>query len=114
MEIGEERISNSATRFAKALGTYWDAFGELRIAGETDRIYEDAPSEVVLKVGTGAGVQIQNENWSDCVVWNPWTSMEACYKEFVCVENAKTAQKVRVGPNESWRARADFAVVDLI
>ena len=86
----------------------------LRIAGETDRIYEDAPSEVVLKVGTGAGVQIQNENWSDCVVWNPWTSMEACYKEFVCVENAKTAQKVRVGPNESWRARADFAVVDLI
>jgi len=87
---------------------------ELRIAGETDRIYEDAPSEVVLKVGTGAGVQIQNENWSDCVVWNPWTSMEACYKEFVCVENAKTAQKVRVGPNESWRARADFAVVDLI
>ena len=47
-------------------------------------------------------------------MWNPWTSMEACYKEFVCVENAKTAQKVRVGPNESWRARADFAVVDLI
>jgi glucose-6-phosphate 1-epimerase len=82
--------------------------------GETDRVYLNAPNEVVLNVGTGAGVQIQNENWNDCVVWNPWTSMEACYKDFACVENAKASEKVKLEPNDTWRARADFSVVDLI
>jgi len=91
-----------------------EANEEVAFSGETDRIYTEAPSEVVLNVGTGAGVQIQNENWSDCVVWNPWTSMEACYKEFVCVENAKTSERVKLEPNQSWRARADFEVKDLI
>ena len=86
----------------------------MEITGETDRVYADAPSEVTLSVGTGAGVQIQNENWPDCVVWNPWTAMEACYRDFVCVENAKAVQKVTLKPEESWRARADFAVVDLV
>ena len=86
----------------------------VKFVGETDRVYTSAPSEVILDVGTGAGVQIQNENWSDCVVWNPWTAMEACYKEFVCVENAKASEKVKLEANESWRARADFSVIDLI
>ena len=86
----------------------------LTFSGETDRVYLNAPNEVVLNVGTGAGVQIQNENWNDCVVWNPWTAMEACYKEFACVENAKASEKVKLEPKETWRARADFSVIDLI
>lgn len=28
-------------------------------------------------------------SWSDAVLWNPHLQMEACYKDFVCVENAK-------------------------
>lgn len=28
-------------------------------------------------------------SWSDAVLWNPHLQMEACYRDFVCVENAK-------------------------
>jgi len=28
-------------------------------------------------------------SWSDTVLWNPHLQMEACYKDFVCVENAQ-------------------------
>ena len=28
-------------------------------------------------------------SWPDAVLWNPHLQMEACYKDFVCVENAK-------------------------
>lgn len=28
-------------------------------------------------------------SWSDAVLWNPHLQMEASYKDFVCVENAK-------------------------
>lgn len=86
----------------------------LTISGETDRVYTSAPSEVMLNVGTGAGIQIQTEGWDDCVVWNPWTTMESCYRDFVCVENAKASEMVTLAPQDSWRARADFSVVDLI
>jgi len=27
--------------------------------------------------------------WKDAVVWSPYLTMEACYKDFVCVENAQ-------------------------
>jgi glucose-6-phosphate 1-epimerase len=36
------------------------------------------------------------------VVWSPWTSMEACYKEFVAVENAAVGKPVVVAPGASW------------
>jgi hypothetical protein len=28
-------------------------------------------------------------SWTDAVLWNPYLQMEACYRDFVCVENAK-------------------------
>lgn len=43
-------------------------------------------------------VTLGSSGWADAVLWTPWTAMEACYKEFVCVENAQfgfVALKVR-------------------
>lgn len=31
-------------------------------------------------------------SWSDAVLWNPHLTMESCYKDFVCVENAKVRE----------------------
>lgn len=28
-----------------------------------------------------------SKTWIEVVVWTSWTDMEACYKEFVCVES---------------------------
>ena len=85
----------------------------IEFKGPTDSVYKNAPQEVVLSVGTGAGIQIQNEGWTDAVVWNPWTEMPECYDSFACVENAVAVTPVVVPPGGSWLARADFAVIDL-
>tara|TARA_B100000579_G_scaffold316303_1_gene265873 strand:- start:671 stop:1171 length:501 start_codon:yes stop_codon:yes gene_type:complete len=87
--------------------------GPAAFAGETDRVYLGAPDEVSLDVGTGAAIQIQSRNWPDCVVWNPWQTMEECYKEFCCVENATADSPVALGPGEEWTASAEFTVVNL-
>jgi hypothetical protein len=34
--------------------------------------------------------------WSDVVLWNPYLTMEACYKDFVCVENAQVWEVYRI------------------
>ena len=87
--------------------------GPAAFAGETDRVYLGAPDEVSLDVGTGAAIQIQSRNWPDCVVWNPWQTMEGCYREFCCVENAAADSPVVLGPGEEWAASAEFTVVNL-
>lgn len=82
-------------------------------AALVDSVYVKAPEHVELDVGTGAAVAIDSTGWEDCVVWNPHTTMEACYKEFVCVENAITNRKVTVEPGKDWPATATFSVVDV-
>ncbi|KAL0331202.1 UNVERIFIED_CONTAM: putative glucose-6-phosphate 1-epimerase [Sesamum angustifolium] len=57
--------------------------------GFVDCIYVDAPEEVYLDNGLGDSITIKNRNWSDVVLWNPHLTIESCYKDFVCVENAK-------------------------
>ncbi|XP_073126335.1 putative glucose-6-phosphate 1-epimerase [Henckelia pumila] len=71
--------------------------------GFVDCVYLDAPEELHLDNGLGDLVSIKNTNWSDTVLWNPHLTMESCYKDFVCVENAKIGQ-VQLQPNETWTA----------
>ncbi|KAI3462458.1 hypothetical protein Pfo_019121 [Paulownia fortunei] len=59
--------------------------------------------ELLLDNGLGDLITIRNTNWSDAVLWNPHLTMESCYKDFVCVENAKIGQ-VELEPNQSWTA----------
>ncbi|KAK7406720.1 hypothetical protein VNO78_08350 [Psophocarpus tetragonolobus] len=71
--------------------------------GFVDCIYLDAPSELQLDNGLGDLISIKNTNWSDAVLWNPYLQMEACYKDFVCVENAKIGS-VQLEPEQTWTA----------
>ena len=62
------------------------ASGAVAIKQAVDSVYYNAPAALTLKVGGGKSVGIKAGGWPDAVVWNPWTDMEACYKEFVwCV-----------------------------
>ncbi|OWM66385.1 hypothetical protein CDL15_Pgr013602 [Punica granatum] len=74
-----------------------------------DCIYLDAPDEVHLDNGLGDTITIKNTNWSDAVLWNPHLQMEACYKDFVCVENAKIGS-VQLEPEQSWTATQQLFV----
>ena len=72
--------------------------------GPIDSLYKNAPSQIDLAVGGGNSVKITGAGWKDAVVWTPWTDMEACYKEFVCVENASCAEPVTVAAGATWTA----------
>lgn len=77
--------------------------------GPIDSLYKNAPKQIDLAVGGGNSVKITGEGWKDAVVWTPWTDMEACYKEFVCVENASCAEPVSVAPGATWKASTTLA-----
>lgn len=77
--------------------------------GFVDCIYLDAPSELQLDNGLGDTIFIKNTNWSDTVLWNPHLTMEASYKDFVCVENAKIGQ-VQLEPQQSWTATQQLSL----
>uniref|UniRef100_A0A1D1Z348 glucose-6-phosphate 1-epimerase n=1 Tax=Anthurium amnicola TaxID=1678845 RepID=A0A1D1Z348_9ARAE len=77
--------------------------------GFVDCIYLDAPSELNLDNGLDDIITIQNKNWSDAVLWNPYLQMEHCYRDFVCVENAKIG-KIQLEPEQSWTAEQHISI----
>ncbi|XP_078430997.1 galactose mutarotase-like superfamily protein [Wolffia australiana] len=79
--------------------------------GFVDCVYLDAPAEVILDNGLGDSLSIRNINWSDAVLWNPHQQMESCFRDFVCVENAKIG-KVELAPEQSWRAEQIIDVLE--
>ncbi|KAL1536368.1 glucose-6-phosphate 1-epimerase [Salvia divinorum] len=78
--------------------------------GFVDCVYLEAPTELQLDNGLGGVITIKNTNWSDAILWNPHLTMESCYKDFVCVENAKIGE-VKLEPNESWTALQHLSIV---
>lgn len=86
---------------------------EISFSGPVDSVYLKARDHVELDVGTGAAVALTSNNWSDVVVWSPWTAMPNCYNEFVCVENAQFSSPIVLKPGEFWRAQMEMSVVDI-
>lgn len=83
--------------------------GDIKIAGPVDSQYFDVPAKLSLAVGGGKSVSITGSGgWKDAVVWSPWTDMEACYKEFVAVENA-AIEPVVVKAGGEWEATTVLA-----
>ena len=81
----------------------------VRFGAETDRIYPDAASPLILRDGSGA-VQITARNFRDTVVWNPGPELAAStadlgageQRHFVCVESGTVIEPVTLAPGESW------------
>lgn len=77
--------------------------------GFVDCVYLGASNELYLDNGLGDIISIKNTNWPDAVLWNPHLTMEACYKDFVCVENAQIGN-VDLEPEKSWVATQQLSV----
>ncbi|GJR24262.1 putative glucose-6-phosphate 1-epimerase [Tanacetum coccineum] len=77
--------------------------------GFVDCVYLGAANELFLDNGLGDIISIKNTNWPDAVLWNPHLTMEACYKDFVCVENAQIGN-VDLEPEKSWVATQKLSV----
>eukprot|EP00245_Coleochaete_scutata_P006024 TRINITY_DN20134_c0_g1_i1.p1 TRINITY_DN20134_c0_g1~~TRINITY_DN20134_c0_g1_i1.p1 ORF type:complete len:364 (-),score=66.70 TRINITY_DN20134_c0_g1_i1:433-1524(-) len=78
--------------------------------GFVDCMYKKTPSELILNNGLGDSVSILNNGWPDAVVWNPHLTMEACYKDFVCVENAQL-DPAEVLPGKTWTSEMTLATL---
>jgi len=82
------------------------------ISGFTDRVYRDAPDTVSL-TGLANDKMLKfekiGENFSDYVVWNPWTVNklgdmgEEDYKSMICVEAAAFSRGVKIPANQTWK-----------
>jgi len=83
------------------------------IAGFTDRVYKDAADAVTLSgLGLEGGKVLAFEktgNFSDYVVWNPWSVNklgdmgEEDYKNMICVEAAAFTKPIQLPANQTWK-----------
>lgn len=93
--------------------------GELRFAGETDRIYLHAPDELRIRDEVeGRTIAISKRGFPDAVVWNPWAEKargmddlgEDQFPHFVCVEAAQAGSPARLEPGGRWEAGQTISV----
>jgi glucose-6-phosphate 1-epimerase len=92
---------------------------ELRVSGEVDRIYLDAPPKLVLQRPGLPSLAIRQEGFADTVVWNPGPVKAATlgdmppddWRRMLCVEAAVVQRPVRLAPGTSWRGRQVLALV---
>lgn len=82
-------------------------------AGETDRIYLNAPDTVGIRdEACGRSINIRKRGMPDVVVWNPWIEKSIRLPDFgddeylrmVCVETGVIASPVSLAPGEMWEA----------
>jgi glucose-6-phosphate 1-epimerase len=82
---------------------------ELRIAGEMDRVYLNAPRVVEVRE-PGRTVEVQATGFADVVVWNPGAEAAARLSDMepdghlrmLCVEAAAAGSPVHVAPGARW------------
>lgn len=84
----------------------------LRVNAEVDRVYGSANRTLLLREPKRA-LRIEQEEFSDVVVWNPWGDRCAAlsdmpdddYHQMLCVEAARVNTPVRLEPGEDWVGR---------
>ncbi len=83
--------------------------GALTFTGEVDRIYLDAPEQLVIHEKKST-LWVEKPGFPDAVVWNPWAERGAAlpdlepegYLHMFCIEPAVIARPVVLAPGESW------------
>ncbi|KAF5839237.1 galactose mutarotase-like protein [Dunaliella salina] len=87
----------------------------IRVEGEVDRIYVNAPSSIKLVDEAGKRqLSIEKNGFPDAVLWNPWIAKakgmadfgDEEYKEMVCIEPAMAISgPVNLDPGATWVAK---------
>ena len=91
----------------------------LRIAGEVDRVYVNAPPRVSLRE-PGHQLHVDSTNFPDVVVWNPGAEKAAALhdmepggeRHMVCIEAGAIQEPVSLAPGQAWSATQTLIVTD--
>ena len=86
-----------------------DSARPLTIDAEVDRIYVDAPNQLVVRE-IGRSLSVHANGFPDVVVWNPWKDKCAllddmpndAYQHMLCVEAAVIGTPLTLGSGGSW------------
>ena len=92
-------------------GRYKTQHGALRIHGEVDRVFADAPDSLLLQRGGKPDMRIAQGGFADTVVWCPGPDIAAAFpdmpaadwRHMLCVEAAAAAQPVTVLAGGHWQ-----------
>jgi len=95
--------------------THTESHNALPITGEVDRVYSAIPQSTtsILAAGDQPALDVERDNLSDTVVWNPWIEKSKgmsdfepkdAYKRMVCVEVGAVDGWQRLEPGESSEA----------
>ena len=94
--------------------------GELTISSEVDRIYLDAPDELVIDdEALSRRIHISSAGSRTAVVWNPWAEIsrdmadlgDEDFQRLLCVETANAASEtVELPPGSESRVLASYRV----
>jgi glucose-6-phosphate 1-epimerase len=80
-----------------------------------DSIFLNTEAEMLLSVGSGAKVSIENTSgWRDFVIWNPYDTLVPIdtWKSFACVESACAVTPVKIpGEGYVWKSEMNLQVV---
>lgn len=95
--------------------------GEVTIAGEVDRIYNDVSNTLIIDdKALNRCIQILSQGNKTAVVWNPWEKIskemadleDADYQRFICVETTNAASDViGIAPGSEFRLVTDYRVM---
>jgi len=84
---------------------------EIRLDGETDRIYTSGPRQVTVSCAVGySSTVVAADGFGDWVVWNPWRDGSASltdmdpedYLHMLCVEAARISDPVVLLAGATW------------
>jgi glucose-6-phosphate 1-epimerase len=92
-------------------GRFKTETGELRIQGEVDRVFADAPKSLCLKRDGLSDLHIRQGGFADTVVWCPGPVLASSFtdmpvddwKSMLCVEAAAAAQPVTLLADGHWQ-----------
>lgn len=89
--------------------------GSVTVDAEVDRIYWGHPEHdrMLLLREPGRTLVIEQQNFPDTVVWNPWAEKAAAladlpptdFRRFLCVEAAAIGEPVQLAAGEAWWGR---------
>jgi glucose-6-phosphate 1-epimerase len=99
-------------------GRYKTQHGPLRVAGEVDRVFADAPSRLHLDYANAERLCIEQGGFADTVVWCPGPHIASCFDDMpakdwqrmLCVEAAAAAAPVTVLADGHWQGWQRFRI----
>jgi glucose-6-phosphate 1-epimerase len=103
----------------QGMARFTEIASELRLSGETDRVYDSAATCTIHDLKAGRALRIEKADSAATVVWNPWAEKAAqmsdlgadAWPRMLCVESANVGTSaVLLGPGETHILRVAVSV----